>query len=41
MKQRDGEKAAAEYVKMMRNVGNKVTKLFRERSLFESVEATA
>jgi DNA-binding GntR family transcriptional regulator len=41
MKQRDGEKAAAEYVKMMRNVGNKVTKLFRERSLFEPVEATA
>src|ERR1700734_1241481 len=41
MKQRDGEKAAAEYVKMMRNVGNKVTKLFHERSLFESVEATA
>ena len=37
MKQGDGEKAAAEYVKMMRNVGNKVAQLFRERSLFESV----
>ena len=29
MKQGDGEKAATEYVKMMRNVGNKVTQLFR------------
>jgi hypothetical protein len=41
MKQGDGEKAAAEYVKMMRNVGNKVTQLFQRRSLFEPVEATA
>jgi DNA-binding GntR family transcriptional regulator len=41
MKQGDGEKASAEYVKMMRSVGNKVTQLFRERSLFESMEATA
>jgi hypothetical protein len=41
MKQGDGEKASAEYVKMMRNVGNKVTQLFRERSLFETMEATA
>jgi hypothetical protein len=41
MKQGDGEKAAAEYVKMMRNVGNKVTQLFRQRSLFAPMEATA
>ncbi len=41
MKQGDGDKASAEYVKMMRNVGNKVAQLFRERSLFESVEVTA
>lgn len=41
MKQGDGDKASAEYVKMMRNVGNKVVQLFRERSLFEPVEVTA
>jgi DNA-binding GntR family transcriptional regulator len=41
MKQGDGDKASAEYVKMMRNVGNKVAQLFRERSLFDSVEVTA
>ena len=41
MKQGDGDKASAEYVKMMRNVGNKVAQLFRQRSLFESVEVTA
>jgi DNA-binding GntR family transcriptional regulator len=41
MKQGNGDKASAEYVKMMRNVGNKVAQLFRERSLFESVEVTA
>ena len=41
MKQGDGDKASAEYVKMMRNVGNKVAQLFRERSLFESAEVTA
>jgi len=41
MKQGDGDKASAEYVKMMRNVGNKVVQLFRERSLFESVDVTA
>jgi DNA-binding GntR family transcriptional regulator len=41
MKQGDGEKASAEYVKMMRRVGNKVAQLFRERSLFEPAPATA
>jgi DNA-binding GntR family transcriptional regulator len=41
MRQGDGDKASAEYVKMMRNVGNKVVQLFRERALFESVEVTA
>jgi hypothetical protein len=35
MKQADGEKASAEYVKLMRQVGNKVAQLFDERSLFE------
>jgi DNA-binding GntR family transcriptional regulator len=35
MKQNDGERASAEYVKMMRQVGNKVVQLFKERSLFE------
>jgi DNA-binding GntR family transcriptional regulator len=35
LKQDDGEKASAEYMKMMRRVGNKVAQLFRERSLFE------
>jgi DNA-binding GntR family transcriptional regulator len=41
MKQGDGDKASAEYVKMMRSVGNKVAQVFRERSLFESAEVTA
>jgi DNA-binding GntR family transcriptional regulator len=35
MKADDGAKASAEYVKMMRQIGNKVAQLFRERSLFE------
>jgi DNA-binding GntR family transcriptional regulator len=39
MKQRDGEKASAEYLKMMRQIGNKVAELFRERSLFEPAPA--
>jgi len=30
----DGERASAEYVKMMRQVGNKVAQLFNERGLF-------
>jgi DNA-binding GntR family transcriptional regulator len=34
MKQGDGERASAEYVKMMRQVGNKVAQLFNERGLF-------
>jgi DNA-binding GntR family transcriptional regulator len=34
MKQGDGERASAEYVKMMRQVGNKVAQLFKERGLF-------
>jgi hypothetical protein len=41
MKQGDGEKAAAEYVKVMRQVGNKVVQLFAERSLFEPAAVTA
>jgi DNA-binding GntR family transcriptional regulator len=41
MKQGDGEKASAEYVKMMRRVGNQVVQLFRERSLFEPAPASA
>jgi DNA-binding GntR family transcriptional regulator len=34
MKQGDGDRASAEYVKMMRQVGNKVAQLFKERGLF-------
>jgi DNA-binding GntR family transcriptional regulator len=34
MKLGDGERASAEYVKMMRQVGNKVAQLFDERGLF-------
>jgi hypothetical protein len=34
MKQGDGERASAEYMKMMRQVGNKVAQLFDERGLF-------
>ena len=41
MKQGDGEKASAEYVKLMRQVGNKVAQLFAERNLFESTAVTA
>ncbi|MGP0030111.1 MAG: GntR family transcriptional regulator [Acidimicrobiales bacterium] len=41
MQQKDGEKASAEYMKMMRRVGNKVAQLFDERSLFDSPAATA
>jgi DNA-binding GntR family transcriptional regulator len=40
MQKGDGEMAAAEYAKMMRQVGNKVTQLFDERSLFDP-EVTA
>jgi DNA-binding GntR family transcriptional regulator len=36
MKINDGTKSSAEYVKMMRQIGNKVAQLFRERSLFDS-----
>jgi DNA-binding GntR family transcriptional regulator len=41
MKQGEGEKASVEYVKLMRQVGNKVAQLFAERSLFERAEVTA
>ncbi len=41
MQQHDGEKASAEYVKMMRRVGNKVAQLFDERALFETAAITA
>jgi DNA-binding GntR family transcriptional regulator len=41
MKQGDGEKASAEYVKVMRHVGNKVVQLFDERSLFDRSAETA
>ena len=37
----DGEKASAEYARMMRRVGDKVVDLFKERSLFESAAITA
>jgi DNA-binding GntR family transcriptional regulator len=40
MQKGDGERASAEYAKMMRQVGNKVTLLFDERSLFESTVTT-
>lgn len=40
IKGRDGEKASAEYTKMMRQIGNKVAQLFGERSLFESATTT-
>lgn len=33
----DGERAAAEYTKMMRRVGDKVAQLFKARGLFEPV----
>ncbi|HWF20860.1 MAG TPA: GntR family transcriptional regulator [Acidimicrobiales bacterium] len=35
MKKNDGERASAEYAKMMRQVGNKVALLFDARSLFD------
>ncbi len=35
MQKNDGERASAEYARMMRQVGNKVTQLFDERSLFD------
>jgi DNA-binding GntR family transcriptional regulator len=41
MQRRDGAKASAEYVKMMRRVGNKVAQLFQERSLFDPPVITA
>jgi DNA-binding GntR family transcriptional regulator len=41
MKQGDSEKVAIEYVKVMRQVGNKVAQLFDERSLFEPSAVTA
>jgi DNA-binding GntR family transcriptional regulator len=41
MKQGDGEKASAEYVKAMRLVGNKVAELFDARGLFEPTAVTA
>jgi DNA-binding GntR family transcriptional regulator len=39
MKKGDGERASAEYTKMMRQVGNKVTLLFDERGLFDPMVA--
>jgi DNA-binding GntR family transcriptional regulator len=41
MKQGDGDKASAEYVKLMRLVGNKVVQLFDARGLFEPEAVTA
>jgi DNA-binding GntR family transcriptional regulator len=41
MKKNDGERASAEYAKMMRQVGNKVILLFDERSLFDQTLAEA
>jgi DNA-binding GntR family transcriptional regulator len=41
MKQGDGERASAEYVKMMRQVGNKVAQLFNERGLFAPATDTS
>ncbi|HEY6623347.1 MAG TPA: GntR family transcriptional regulator [Acidimicrobiales bacterium] len=41
MKKNDGERASAEYAKMMRQVGNKVILLFDERSLFDQTPAEA
>jgi hypothetical protein len=35
MKKNDGERASAEYAKMMRQIGNKVALLFDARSLFD------
>jgi DNA-binding GntR family transcriptional regulator len=35
MQKNDGEKASAEYLKMMRAVGDTVVSLFKERNLFE------
>ncbi len=40
MKKNDGERASAEYAKMMRQVGNKVIVLFDERSLFDQQVTT-
>jgi len=37
----DGDKASAEYVRMMRRVGDKVVQLFQGRGLFESTAITA
>ena len=36
----DGDKASAEYLKMMGAVGDAVVLLFKERNLFEAPEAT-
>jgi DNA-binding GntR family transcriptional regulator len=36
----DGERASAEYLKMMRAVGDAVVQLFKERNLFDSPVAT-
>jgi DNA-binding GntR family transcriptional regulator len=41
MKQGDAEKASAEYVKVMRQVGTKVVQLFDQRSLFDRSAETA
>jgi len=41
MRDNDGEKASAEYAKMMRQVGNRVTLLFDDRGLFDPEKATA
>jgi hypothetical protein len=41
MRDNDGERASAEYAKMMRQVGNKVTLLFDERGLFDPELASA
>lgn len=41
MRDNDGEKASAEYAKMMRQVGNRVTLLFDQRGLFDPELASA
>ena len=41
MRANDGEKASAEYGKMMRQIGNRVTLLFDERGLFDPESISA
>jgi DNA-binding GntR family transcriptional regulator len=41
LRRSDGQKASAEYVRMMRRVGDQVVKLFKERGLLAAEAATA